>query len=610
MLKQRPLRLTFFLLSMLIIVLVACRDNNVNEVVDDLDKDHNEHIIKKARNEVKEREPEPQSGGTVVGAIHTTSTGQFNPLFYEEVSEKNIIEFVFETLFKQNKELAFETTGLAEDFELNEDQTKMTVYLREGIKWHDGEDFTAEDVVFTYQVIADPDYEDAGGVQTNPYGAPLLGFEDYKSGATDEFQGVVAEDDHTVVFHFAEPTIQPQYIANSYIIPKHIFADMPIAEIPQAEASRIPGSIIGTGPFIFSEMVEDEQYVLEKNEDYWQGTPYLDSIIWRIVNQVEIPRLLETEDIDFVGEPSGIAASAYQSLNELDHLNIIEQPDFNYHLLGFKHHHRTNEDVEEGLIEPDHWLPNEKLPKEVRQAIAYAIDREKLIGRGHGEGLLHGQGTTLESPIFPLFWAYDEEAAIQHTYDPDQATEILDDAGYTMGDDGWRNDPDGNEWILNLDYPLGQELREQAAQLIMDDLTDIGIQVNLRPAKEVFTYFRELTNDNTDWDLYLIGWSLASGDPNPLGMWGSHDAYNFSRWNNPTSDELLFNAISAPEAFDQAYREQQYSEWITLFSEDLPAFILFAENKLWPYNMRIHGIDPLPHTMNTNPHLWWVTDAN
>src|SRR5699024_927635 len=96
----------------------------------------------------------------------------------------------------------------------------------------------------------------------------------------------------------------------------------------------------------------------------------------------------------------------------------------------------------------------------------------------------------------------------------------------------FRTDPDGNEWVLNMDYPTGNELRERAAPLIKDYLEEVGIEVNLRQPKEMSAYVPELTDDDSDWDLYLIGWSLGSGDPDPLGLWGINDAYNFSRWNN------------------------------------------------------------------------------
>ena len=116
---------------------------------------------------------EPQRGGTIVGAMYTAPTGMFNPIFYEEAYEANILSFTHESLFTQDENLEYEG-HLARDWELNDDQTELTVYLQEDITWHDGVPFTAEDVVFTYQSLADPDYVSAGGVRIS-YVEPLLG---------------------------------------------------------------------------------------------------------------------------------------------------------------------------------------------------------------------------------------------------------------------------------------------------------------------------------------------------------------------------------------------------------------------------------------------------
>src|SRR5699024_4223308 len=175
---------------------------------------------------------------------------------------------------------------------------------------------------------------------------------------------------------------------------------------------------------------------------------------------------------------------------------------------------------------------------------AYGIDRQGLV-----DWLLYGRGQPINSPIAVQMWAFDEDAAVDYNYDPDKAMEMLDEAGYVdVDDDGFREDPEGNEWILNMDYPTGNELRERTAPLIQQQLEEIGIEVNLRKPKEMTAYVEDLTDDNSDWDLYLLGWSLGSDDPDPTGLWASDAPYNFSRWNNPDSDDLIKKALKAPEA--------------------------------------------------------------
>ncbi|MEW8987392.1 MAG: peptide ABC transporter substrate-binding protein, partial [Bacillus sp. (in: firmicutes)] len=109
-------------------------------------------------------------------------------------------------------------------------------------------------------------------------------------------------------------------------------------------------------------------------------------------------------------------------------------------------------------------------------------------------------------------------------------------------------------------------------------------------------------------DLYLIGWSLDSTDPDPSGLWSSMAGYNYSRWNNPEADQLLKDAFTPPDAFEQDYRKQKYSEWQVEFGEDLPSVILYAANSLWAHNKRLQGIDVLPYSFLNDTHLWHVTE--
>ncbi|WP_317966174.1 peptide-binding protein [Sporosarcina oncorhynchi] len=607
MLKQLTHKFALLILVLMVgMILAACNSDGETEKGETTETKPEDVTETDTAEEDATEEAGPKKGGTIVGAMYSAPTGMFNPIFYEEAYESNILDFTHEGLVTQNEKLEF-IASLAEKWESNDDQTEITFFLREGVKWHDGEDFTAEDVVYTYQAMSDPDYEMAGGVRVN-YVAPLLGYEAYQSGETDEFVGVVADGDYKVTFKFTEPNVSPLYYASFPIIPKHIFKDIPVKDITEAAESKEPGKVVGTGPFKFADMIEREQYILERNEDYWKGAPLLDSIVWKVIAQSVMIGLLEKGEIDFVASPGGIAPADHDIVADFGNINIVEQADFGYQLMGFKLNHRTTADVESGAVTPDNWIPNKKLsdPK-VRQAIAHAVNRQGLVGTGHGEGLLHGRGQPINSPIAQQMWAYDESAATNYEYDVDKAGQILDELGYVdVTGDGFREDPEGNEWILNLDYPTGNELRERSAPILQSDLEKAGIKVNLRQPAEMSVYVPALTNDNTDFDLYLIGWSLSSTDPDPAGLWATRAGYNFSRWNNPKSEELMQKAVTAPEAFDQAYRKDVYAEWQKLYSEDLPALLLYAQNSLWAYNDRIQGIKILPATMYQDSHEWWV----
>ncbi|MUV36786.1 Oligopeptide-binding protein AppA [Lentibacillus sp. JNUCC-1] len=595
----------FVLLFAFAFLLAACSDDTTSDdggTANDGDQTENNGGNNDDGNNEEPANDEPQMGGTITGAMDTAPSGVFNPIFYEEAYEANIIDFTHEGLLSQNKDLEF-IEGLATDWTINDDQTEITLTLTEGVTWHDGEPFTAEDVVFTYESIASPGYIEAGGVRQE-YANKLVGYEAFEGGETDEFEGVVAEDDLTVTFKFEEPNVTILKDVSFPIVPKHVFEDVPIEEVPEHEATLDPGKVIGTGPFKFTEMLEREQYVLEKNPDYWQGEPYLDKIVWRIVDQAVMLGLLEKGEIDFIADPNGVPPADFEDVEGMDHVEIIEQTDFGYQLMGFKMNHRTADDVESGALEPDNWVENEDMNEQlVRQAMAYAVDREAIVSE-----LLMGHGTVINAPIAQQFWAYDGDAVTNYTFDQEKSEELLDEAGYVdTNDDGFRETPDGEEWVVNLNYPTGNKLRERVAPILADFFEQVGIKMDLRQPKEMSAYVEDLTNDNTDWDLYLIGWSLGSGDPDPSGLWTTKAGYNFSRWNNPDSDQLISDAMKAPEAFEQSYRAEKYSEWQSLYSEDLPALLLFAQNKIYAHNKNLNGVDPMPYSMINDPHLWWLT---
>ncbi len=544
---------------------------------------------------------EPQAGGTITAGMYSAPGHQFNYIFYSDAYEANILSFTHEALVTLNEDLEY-IPRLAYDWELNEDQTTITYYLEEDVKWHDGEDFTAEDVYFTYASIADPDYVSAGGVRTD-YVRFLEGYEEYNNGETDEFAGVEVIDDHTVAFHFAEPNVTPEFRTSFPIIPAHVFEGVSVADMVDHSASRNAGEVIGTGPFQLTDMVEGEQYVLTAYEDYWQGTPHLDGITWRVIEQSIMPGMLENGELDMVAEPNGVPAADFDRVDALDNVNTFLTQDFGYQYLGLKHHHRTADDVENGVIDPDNWVENEKLSDvRVRQAIMYALDRQAMV-----DGLMNGLGSVLHAPFPEASWAYDESAFTIYEQDVDRANELLDEAGYEdVTGDGFREDPDGNEYVLNLDYPTGNEVRERTAPIIAAELEAVGIKVDVRNPREAATHFDIVEEDNTDWDLYLAGWSLATGDPDPAGIWKTDNAYNYLRWNDERSDELIEQAVTAPEAFDLDYRAEVYNEWTAHVSEQVPMVFLYSSDNIYAYNAALQGVYERPTGIYYNPHEWWL----
>ena len=579
-----------------IFLLVACSK-------DDSDSKKQEQQNSKSTEKVeKKASQEDSTGGTVIGAMAQAPRGMFNPLFYEEMYEKNIIDFIYESLVIQNEQLEY-VPHLATKWKANKDQTALTFELAKNVKWHDGKPFTAHDVVFTYQLLADPKYTEAGGIRTT-YVYSLLGYDHYQSGNDETFQGVTADDDYTVTFKFAESTINPLQIASFPIIPKHIFEDIPIEDIPTVPESLQPKHIVGTGPFSFESMQEGEVYTLTRFDDYWQGTPHLDTIEWKVIPKNVLGDLLKLGDIDFVSEPHGLPLEDIEKVKEKNMFTFIEQPSFHYYYLGFKHAFRSKNDVENSLLEPDNWVKHDKLAdKKLRQAIALSIDRQQII-----DTLLQGHGEIIHTPIAKQMWAYDETTKL--AFNPKKAESLLAELGYKKKNkDGYFEDESGNELILQLHYPASSKnnLRDKIAEMIEEMLQHTGIHVKVRESKEMALFMEDISSD-VNMDMFLLNGSLNQTDPDPSDFWSARSIYNFSRWNHADADKLLKEAKKGPKALKQDYRKKKYAAWQKIFVEELPVLPLYVPNKIWAHHNRLQGVSPLPHTMHHHAHLWSVED--
>ncbi|WP_078429524.1 peptide-binding protein [Alkalihalobacterium alkalinitrilicum] len=542
---------------------------------------------------------EPQQGGTINAAMFSAPAGQFNPIFYADSYEANILDFTHEALVALDEELQW-IPSLAKEWDFNDDHTELTYILNEGVQWHDGEEFTADDVVFTYTSIADGAYTAAGGVRVD-YVNQLVGYEEYRDGEADTLAGVEAVDPYTVKFTFKEPSITANQYTSFPIIPKHVFEEVRVSEMPEHTASRNAGEVIGTGPFKLTDILEGQQYVLERNEDYWQGAPYLDRIVWKVVNQDVMLGQLQNEELHMVGLPGGVPAADAQDVEAMQNVTLVQDQDFGYQYMGFKLHHSQGEQSD--WTDKSGWVPNEKLQDEkVRQAIAHAVNRQGFV-----DGLLYGSGTVLNAPFPEASWAFDPDAVNDYEYSEEKANALLDEAGFTERDgDGFRLDPNGNEYTLNLDFPTGNTVRERTAPIIKENLEAVGIRVNMRSPREAAAHFEMVEQNNTDWDLYLAGWGLSTGDPDPSGIHRSTAPYNYLRWDDTHSDELLDAALKTPEAFDLEYRQQVYRDWANYYSEQLPALPLYSANVNVAFNTKFHGWTVKPRNVNADSHLWWL----
>lgn len=589
------MRKSMLILLMLVLALgTALAGCGGGEATDDTTQDTTTDTTDTKTEDTTKEEEGPKPGGTVTFAMFSAPAGVFNPILYEDAYEANVLQYVFNNLFDLQDDLTF-GPELAESWSFSEDKKVLTVKLRQDVKWHDGEQFTADDVVYTYMAMSHPEYT---GTRSNVV-SPLVGYEDFKAGKTTDFQGVTKVDEYTVNFNFVNPIPNALDNVNFIIIPEHIFSKYAVKDL-----STVPESTtnpIGTGPFKFGKMIVNEIYELDRNDDYFEGAPYLDKVIWKIVNQDVAAGLLETGEIDVYDE---ISPADIQIISDIEGVKVYETADFGYQYVGFQLNKRSKADVENNVFDPSKMTPNPKLQsKELRQAIAYAINRQGIV-----DGLLEGHGQIMNTPMPPVSWAAASPDQINtYPFDTAKAKEVLAAAGYKDIDgDGFVEDPQGKKLVLNIDFPTGNKVRERSAPIVAENLIAAGINVNLKTPRDVSGHYDAIGADDPEIDLFLAGWSLGT-DPDPSGIWLSTDTWNFPRWNSPKSDELIKKGLSI-EAFDQEFRKNAYVEWQQVVNDELPYIFLYSQNTITGYSERLQDVKEGTFGIGRDIHLWWVKE--
>src|SRR5690606_32198642 len=509
-------------------------------------------------------------------SMFSAPKGVFNPIFYEDQYDWYAMDYAFDDLWAYDDKLQLNVPILAEAWEFSDDGQVLTIHLRKNAEWHGGEPSPADDLIFTWETIADPDYSGPRYYMVEM----IKGAQEKHEGKAKTISGLTKVDDHTVKVEFEHAQANALDNLWDHPIPKHVYEGVPVKEMPNHEATK--KNPIGSGPFKFKEIKPNEYVVLEKNPDYYvEGKPYLDQIIWKVISQDVAIAALQNGEIDFL---SNISPAEFETIEAMEHIEIKETQYFGYQYLGFK-------------------VNNPKLKdKKLRQAITYGINRQALV-----DGLLKGHGSVLNQHMPKASWAYNEKLEDAYPYDPDKAKQLLEEAGYkdTNGD-GFVEDPKGKPFSLRLDYPTGDEIREKSAPIIAEDLKKSGLKVGGAKAREFAADAAAVEKDTVE--MWLMGWSLTP-DAEPSGIWLSTDPWNYPHWKNKKSDQLIRDAVRSPEAIrDQNKRKEIYAEWTELVSEEAPYVFLYSQNLIEAWNKRVQGVTfdwrgAIEHYKVTD---WWI----
>jgi peptide/nickel transport system substrate-binding protein len=507
-------------------------------------------------------------GGTMIeGSFSDIST--LLPIVSSDTASADLMALIFEPLVTVDPNTLEPVGLLAESWDVNEDATVYTFHLREGVTWSDGEPFTADDVVFTYELYMN---EATGSPRVSDFSAKIESME--------------AVDDQTVVFNLVNTYVDFAVDIMIYnVIAEHIWADVDPAVISQDPGANgtDPSRVVGTGPFLFQEWIIEDHVTLVPNENYWNGAPYLDEFIFKVVpDQAAGVAQLQTGEIDYF---EGVPESSLVEFEGSTDVTIVDYPTLSFTFYG------TNLDETKTTLFQD---------KEVRQAMLYALDREAMI-----ESIRFGYGEVALGTMPVLSWAYNpDEIELTYPYDPEMAVQLLEEAGWTDTNGNGIVDKDGTELSFTMYTNAGNLVRESYLTVLQEYWAEVGIE--MIPQLEPFPALVERITQTFDFEAYLIGfnWSVS---PDQTTMWHTDSAggagFNTVSYSNPEVDRLLDEALIET---DREKRIELYTEMQNIIMEDLPHTILDFPQGFTGVSSRLHNVYASGVNARFNAHLWWV----
>jgi len=505
----------------------------------------------------------PDGGTMNYGEYGRAAT--LDPITSNDMISLRISELIFNGLvgIDEKQEIVPE---LAERVETSDDGLKYTFYLRKDVTWHpkEGEEpkpFTAEDVIFTYNVMMHPKTITSLKVR----------FEFIES--------ATKIDDYTVEFTLKRPILNALAKFSFKIIPKHgpengefLTREDPFVHKP-----------IGTGPYMLRNITADHEVVLVANEDYFQGRPHINKLIAKpfadqnimsqalMFNAIDMIVLVNPRDIPQIQGDKRFVLQPYNALS--------------YSFFGYNMRNPLLAD------------------KRVRKAITHAVNRQEML-----DSFFQGQGTIISGPYAPGSWAYNLDVQ-PLPYDPEKAMELLNEAGFTRGADGIM-EKDGEKLSFTLKVPIEKE-SEAVKRVVLAFKNYLGkIGVDIQAEFKEWLSWKEDVFRTHDFDVIFASWVFDdSADitslfhSSEIGPWMN----NFGAYANPEVDSFI---VESKLTLDHEKRRTIYRKLHSILADECPYTFLWTLTNYAAYHKRLRHVAIHPYKFFSFADGWYIPEQD
>lgn len=497
------------------------------------------------------------------------TVGKLTPIIATDAYQSAVEGFVLESLITRDPNTFEWRPWIAKSWQVADDGLTITYDLRRDVVFSDGQPLTADDVVFTYQWIMNPDVN-----------APAL------RTYYDNFESVTADGDYRVVFRMKRPYFRSlDFSGGMAILARHFYE-----QFTPEQFNEMPGLLFGSGPYKLA--VPPEQWrpgtgkiELDRNNQYWGPRPTFDKLVFREIRD-ETAQLTSFRNRGI--DRFGISPEKYPRLRNdqdlLDHANlhVYEAPNFGYRYIGWNQQ-REGE-------------PTAFADKRVRQAMTLLANRKEMAKQ-----LMSGLARVATGPFNPLGQQADPDIE-PWPYDPEKAKQLLAEAGWVdRDDDGVLENADGKEFRFSLIFPAGSANYQQMAYYLRDAYARAGIV--MEPAETEWNTMLQRI-DERKFDAMTLAWTgNIEGDPKQIFHSDSIEGggHNYITYRNERLDELI---DTARVTMDEQERMPMWHEVNRIFHEDQPYTFLFFSKTAVFIDQRMQNVQITKMGMNDRTEMF------